>query len=698
MASRRNLAAVVAAVLIAGLLVPAPAAAAALWRFAGDSLRTDLAGEKFYFVMPDRFANGDTGNDTAGVAGDRTVNGFDPTDKGWYHGGDLAGLTRRIDYVKDLGTTAIWMTPMFRNRWVQGEGAGQSAGYHGYWTTDFTQLDPHFGTTADMTAFIAAAHARGMKVFFDIVANHTADVIDYAQHQYSYRDKASFPYKDANGRPFDDRDYVNKPFPKLTASSFPYTPVFRQPSDATVKVPAWLNDVTLYHNRGDSTFQGESSQYGDFAGLDDLFTENPVVRAGMIRIFELWIDRLKIDGYRVDTVKHVNTEFWQVLAPAVKAYAAKRGRPHFFVFGEVFDANPDLTSYYTTTAKLQAVLDFPFQASARGFAAGAPAAQMAALFGSDDKYIDADSNAYSLPTFLGNHDMGRIGWMLRTDVPAANDAEILARDQLAHALLYFSRGNPVVYYGDEQGFAGTGGDQLARQDMFATRTAIYAADDLIGTDRTTTTDSYRPDHPLYTTIRRLADTTARNAALRVGAQIPRLADGSVLAFSRIDPKRQIEYVVVLNNGKTDRTVAVPTYSVGMRFDRIYPGAGSSTSGADRGLVVRVPALSAVVYKASRAIDRPAAAPAVRVDAPTVDASSGRLTLSAAVPGDGFNEVTFLVAPEGKPLAVAGTDDNAPYRVYLDPTRWRHGQRLTVVAVVKDSAGRVAADSRSFPIS
>lgn len=696
MGSRRNwAAAIAAAALVAGLLVPVPAAAAALARFAGDSLRTDLAGEKFYFVMPDRFANGDTANDTGGVAGDRTVNGFDPTDKGWYHGGDLAGLLRRIDYIKGLGTTAIWMTPMFKNKWVQGDGANQSAAYHGYWTTDFTQLDPHFGTTADMTTFIAAAHARGMKVFFDIVANHTADVIDYAQQQYSYRDKASFPYKDANGRVFDDRDYVNKPFPAMNANSFPYTPVFRQPADATVKVPAWLNDVTLYHNRGDSTFQGESSQYGDFFGLDDLFTENPVVRAGMIGIFELWIDKLKIDGYRVDTVKHVNTEFWQVLAPAVKAYAAKRGRPQFFVFGEVFDSNADLTSYYSTTAKLQAVLDFPFQAAARGFAAGALSPQLAALFDTDDKYTDADSNVYSLPTFLGNHDMGRIGWMLRTDVPSAGDAEILARDELAHALLYFSRGNPVVYYGDEQGFAGTGGDQLARQDMFATRTPVYAADDLIGTDRTTATDSYRPDHPLYRTIRKLADTTAGNAALRTGAQIPRLADGSVLAFSRVDPKQQIEYVVVLNNGKTDRTVTVPTFSAGMRFGQVYPSSGSSSSGADRGLAVRVPALSAVVYKASRALDRPSGAPTVRLAAPAVDPGSGRLMLSAAVPGGGFNEVTFLVAAAGKPLAVAGTDDNAPYRVYLD--RWQPGQRLTIVAIAKDSAGRVATDTRTVRI-
>ncbi|MEN3362452.1 MAG: hypothetical protein V7637_6434, partial [Mycobacteriales bacterium] len=228
-------------------------------RLAGDSLRAGLAGEKFYFVMPDRFANGDARNDRGGLTGSRLATGFDPTDKGFYHGGDLAGLTQRLNYIKGLGTTAIWMTPMFKNRPVQGTGADASAGYHGYWATDFTQIDPHFGTNAEMRAFITAAHAKGIKVFFDIVANHTADVISYAENRTTYQSKAAVPYVDAAGREFDDRDHLSKPFPPLTGDSFPYTPVFRTPADATVKKPAWLNDVTLYHNRGDTTFAGENA-------------------------------------------------------------------------------------------------------------------------------------------------------------------------------------------------------------------------------------------------------------------------------------------------------------------------------------------------------------------------------------------------------------------------------------------------------
>ncbi|HEY0642367.1 MAG TPA: alpha-amylase family glycosyl hydrolase, partial [Nocardioides sp.] len=134
---------------------------------AGRSLRGPLTKENFYFVMADRFANGDPGNDTGGIAGDRMATGLDPTDKGFFHGGDIEGLSDRLDYIAGLGTTAIWLTPSFQNRPVQGTGKDASAGYHGYWVTDFTRIDPHFGTNAELTAFIDRAHARGIKVFFD---------------------------------------------------------------------------------------------------------------------------------------------------------------------------------------------------------------------------------------------------------------------------------------------------------------------------------------------------------------------------------------------------------------------------------------------------------------------------------------------------------------------------------------------------
>ena len=158
--------------------------------------------EIYYFVLPDRFSNGDPANDTGNMRGGPLQNGFDPTNRGFFHGGDLAGLTQKLDYLEGLGVTAIWMGPVFKNRPVQGLGTPfVSAGYHGYWTTDFTRVDPHFGTNAQLRNLVDGAHADGLKLFFDIITNHTADVIDYREHVYDYVTKADEPYRDANGVP-----------------------------------------------------------------------------------------------------------------------------------------------------------------------------------------------------------------------------------------------------------------------------------------------------------------------------------------------------------------------------------------------------------------------------------------------------------------------------------------------------------------
>ncbi|HVL97183.1 MAG TPA: alpha-amylase family glycosyl hydrolase, partial [Solirubrobacteraceae bacterium] len=379
------------------------------------SLRAPVTDEHFYFVMADRFENGSSANDTGGLAGDRMTTGYDPTHKGFYHGGDLQGLLQRIDYIQGLGTTSIWLTPSFKNKAVQPEDG--SAGYHGYWITDFTQIDPHLGTNADLRALVDAAHARGMKVYFDIITNHTADVIGYAEGaRRGYVSKDAEPYRDASGTPFDDRDFAGTDsFPALDpAVSFPYTPVL-EPGEQNLKVPAWLNDVTLYHNRGDTTFVGEDALYGDFFGLDDLFTEHPRVVDGMVDIYTAWIRDFGIDGFRIDTMKHVNDEFWQEFLPEVLQAAHAAGKPEFFMFGEVFDTTKPFTSHFTTRDRAQAVLDFPFQEAARRFAAqSAPTDVLRDFFVGDDWYTDADSNAYQLPTFLGNHDMGRIGHFVKS--------------------------------------------------------------------------------------------------------------------------------------------------------------------------------------------------------------------------------------------------------------------------------------------
>ncbi|MGW6827979.1 alpha-amylase family glycosyl hydrolase, partial [Streptomyces massasporeus] len=686
---------VVAALLATALSAPQQAAAAPRppgppsdARLAAEPARHDLTREQSYFLLPDRFANGSKANDRGGLAGDRTVTGFDPADKGFYQGGDLRGLIKKLDYIKGLGTTAIWMAPIFKNKPVQG--GGESAGYHGYWITDFTQVDPHFGTNAELAELIDKAHAKGMKVFFDVITNHTADTVTNTEKKYGYRTKGAYPYLDTQGRPFDDSSRMGK----VDRDSFPYTPVVNE-NEAKAKVPAWLNDPTMYHNRGDSTFVGESGLYGDHTGLDDLWTERPEVVEGLEKIYQRWVRDFDVDGFRVDTVRNVDMPFWTQWATAIDAYAAKRGREDFFVFGETLSSDPAVTAPYVTEGRLDATLDFPLQNTIRGYASqDKPASTLSGVLAQDYRYTTDKANAYEQVTFLGNHDMGRIGSFISQDNPDAGDAELLRRDRFAHELMFLSRGNPVIYAGDEQGFTGPGGDKGARQTLFASKVPDYLDDDQIGTERDHASDAYDPAHPLYRSIARLSELTKRHPALRDGVQEERYADEGpgVYAFSRTDPEQRVEYVVAVNNADRDRTVEVPTYTAGMDFRGVYGSSARVSSGADRKVRMEVPPLSAVVLKAVKPLATPATRPSVSVTAPEAGAT-GDVEVSAEVDGGGLNRGVFAAQVGNGPWRTLGSADHAPYKVTQHlPDTVRAGTPLRYKAVVVDSAGRTASDT------
>ncbi|MGV9195678.1 alpha-amylase family glycosyl hydrolase [Arcanobacterium canis] len=568
--------------------------------------------EQFYFVMTDRFANADPSNDRGGISGDKHQTGFDPTDMGYYLGGDIAGLEKNLDYIKGLGTTAIWITPPFKNKPVQGD----TASYHGYWIQDFTSIDPHYGTKEEMKHFIDTAHSKGMKVYFDIITNHTADIISYKENDTTYVPLQKSPYQDANGNVIDVSTLAGKTFPRLDPNrSFPYTPQVKEK-----KLPDWLNDVTLYHNRGNSTFEGESSTMGDFGGLDDVMTENPKVVQRMADIYTEWM-KLGIDGFRIDTVKHVNFEFWQEFMEKI----AKVGGDKFFSFGEVYDTQPATLASYPRKTKMNSVLDFAFQAAVTSWAKGGPASRLSSLFKNDALYTTAHSSAGDLPTFLGNHDMGRASQMVGQDPKAFN---------LAYTLMFLTRGQPVVYYGDEQGFVGGGKDKLARQPLFATQVEGYRSQKLLDGSDFGAGAHMSTDTAQYRLISTLGQLRRENRALSDGAQFEQLDDAGVYAFSRLDPREGVEYLVIVNNAEST-SVTVPTLTSG-EFSQVWAlgDAPTSVTASDKGADVKVPEKGAVVYKAQTKVPVATGAPMLRT------ADDGKTVTLTATLKDGVAPVSF----------------------------------------------------------
>jgi len=574
-----------------------------------------------YFMLPDRFENGDPTNDTGSFPGGKLDHGFDPTHKGFYHGGDLKGLTSRLDYIKGMGASAIWLGPIYKNKPVQGGPGQESSGYHGYWINDFTSVDPHLGTNAELKTFVDAAHSRGMKVYLDIITNHTADVISYrecydpdykgadkATEGCKYRSVADYPYTTRggiDGEPIndgfmgdEDHHQTAENFVKLTQHDYAYTPYVPE-GEENAKTPAWLNDIKYYHNRGETTWEGESSLYGDFAGLDDLNTEHPEVVDGMIDIFKGWITDYKMDGFRIDTTRHVNPNFWKQFLPAMKEHAAAEGIPNFYMFGEVYDPDPAALARFTRVDGFDQVLDFGFQAAVFDVVSGKT--------GTDrfDRFLDADSlygeatkQGRTQPTFLGNHDMGRFAGMVKIENPKMDQDELLARTKLAHGLMMFMRGVPVIYSGDEQGFVSDGNDQSAREDMFPSRTAVYNDNDLIGTDATTAESNFDVDHPLY---RYIADTAAirrAHPALSRGEMLPRLTekDGSLFAFSRFDPETGHEYLIASNTGAEARSVNITVDAGSSNMTALMGACGTmKTTGT---VSLDVPAFGLIVCRSA----------------------------------------------------------------------------------------------------
>lgn len=328
------------AALVAGPVVAAPSLAAA--QAVSVSPGPLAEGDVIYSVLVDRFKDGDSTNNDTG-------NGeYDPTDLGFYHGGDWAGLTSKLGYIANLGVTAIWLSPVSEQQPLSRD--GNEASYHGYFTKDFATPNTHFGSAAELQTLIDTAHGLGLKMILDVVPNHTADY--------------------------------------LAGTSTTYSP-------STYKPASPLDNSSYFHHNGDCLFNGSESQTQiencDLGGLDDLDQSNGTVSAFLTNTYKDWVD-MGFDGIRVDAARSV-PKTW--LASFETAMAVP-------TFGEIFVGDVDYVSEYQDYE--WGVLDFPYFFDVRdAFAADVDMNTLGDLFDQDYKY----SNPNRVETFIDNHDRAR---------------------------------------------------------------------------------------------------------------------------------------------------------------------------------------------------------------------------------------------------------------------------------------------------
>ena len=610
---------------------------------ATEAPKVGLTQDLIYFVMPDRYKDGDKSNNNNG--------GFNAAHTAFNHGGDLKGLTGTCEpgddglaRIKSLGFTAVWLTPVVKQQSAISNGSG----YHGYWGVDFLNVDPHLGTNADMADFSRCAKKLGLKIILDVVTNHTGDVIKYRGRE-------------------------------------PYIPAeFKD-----VKNPLWLNNLSNYHNVGDLGScwgAGNCSKLGDFYGLDDLATEKPQVYKGWADVFGTWISTYGISGFRVDTARHVDDNFFKNWSPLIQATAAKSDIKDFTIFGEVFDYSTLNLMEYVRRNKIQTVLDFPFQAKATEFASGySNAPVMTALFENDDYYTSPQSSAKNLVTFLGNHDIGRAGFIIANKrlQPAS---ELLPRTNLANALMYFSRGIPVVYYGDEVGMTGSGSgkDQFARQDMFPTEIEMWKKETRIGGLPIGGSDSFKAtsQSPVAQYLIELAEIRRSHPALANGPMLERYSKNSIYVISKKDVAENREYVVAFNNSSSDEIVEITTATSGGEWTQIL---GKTEISAKRNKVsFTVPALSTIVLKANSGIDQ--FTTKLTKLSTSVDEMTGFYKVKAGISSSDFLSVEFFVRNVGSKKWISqGMDTGAPYSVFLDPRDFPK-KKLEIRAIAQNSKG------------
>jgi alpha-amylase len=511
----------------------------------------DWRDEIIYQLMTDRFADGDLANDFR----------VDPSALTHYQGGDYRGIEQRLDYLQTLGVTTLWISPIMKN--VDAD-AGFDA-YHGYWAVDLESLNPHFGDLSALRQMIDAAHQRGIKVILDIVTNHLGQVFYYDINNNGRPDE----WLSGTGAPMDgasssamlgalsrvteyDPDYDPRgvqAFTSLGGSGlapirfFDMPEIFREPP-----TPAIFRDPAAYHRRGRVTDWNVPEQVvmGDFpGGLKDLDTSNPDVRQALTDAYVEWVLKTDIDGFRIDTIKHVETAFWTTFAPQVRQRLADAGKTNFFMFGEAFDGDDTLVGSYTGPDQMDSVFYFPqkYQVFDDVFMKGGPTSKVQELFDQRSVHYGGtpQPGGVGIPprellvNFIDNHDVPRFLFS-GVDVAALRAALVY---------LFTEDGIPCVYYGTEQEYSG-GADPGNREPLWLS--------------------GYRTDGATFQLIAKLAGARKTYVAFRRGDfhltwttnHTGDEPDAGMLAFERRTTAGDYALVVINTHGKPSQTSSAGT--------------------------------------------------------------------------------------------------------------------------------------------